>query len=182
MEKTTGNKSIGASTLVKTACFVALIVVCSWISIPIGGVAITLQTAAIGLCGVCLGARRGVAAVGIYLLMGMIGIPVFAGFHAGISAFFQPSGGYLISFLLIPLVTANVRRLRGRHNVLFAILYSALAHLLCYAVATGYYAIVFSVPLSAALSVCVLPFLIGDAVKTVAVAYVGVRLFTIHNH
>ncbi|MBQ9924303.1 MAG: biotin transporter BioY, partial [Clostridia bacterium] len=60
--------------------FAALITICAWISIPLGPVPITLQTFAIFLTAALLGNRRGTMAVGVYILLGVAGLPVFSGF------------------------------------------------------------------------------------------------------
>ncbi|MDE7159021.1 MAG: biotin transporter BioY, partial [Clostridiales bacterium] len=67
------------------ALSVALIAVCAWISIPLGTIPVTLQTFAIPFIGVVMGWKRGVAAVVIYFIMGIIGIPVFSSFGAGVA-------------------------------------------------------------------------------------------------
>ncbi len=70
--------------------------------IPAGpfGVPITLQTLAVALCGLVLGFGRGTAAVGLYILLGLIGLPVFAGFRSGPAVLAGPSAGYIVGFLL----------------------------------------------------------------------------------
>lgn len=80
--------------------FAAFIAACSIISIPIGAAPITLQTFAVLLAGAVLGSRRGLLAVLLYLAIGAIGLPVFAGGGAGIAEFVSPTGGYLLGFPL----------------------------------------------------------------------------------
>ena len=88
-----------------SAVAVALICVCSWIAVPIGGVPITLQSLAVFLTAVLLGVKRSIFAVIAYLLLGFIGVPVFAGFTGGVSKLLSPTGGYLLAFLwLTPLI------------------------------------------------------------------------------
>lgn len=79
--------------------FAALFVLCAWLSIPIGDVAITLQTFAIFLCLSVLGGKLGTLTVLVYLLLGAVGIPVFSGFRGGFGALLGPTGGYLTGFL-----------------------------------------------------------------------------------
>ena len=73
----------------------ALITVCSWISIPIGPVPFTLQTLAILAVMLTIGGKRGTIAVAVYLALGAVGVPVFAGFKGGIASFAGPTGGVL---------------------------------------------------------------------------------------
>lgn len=91
----------GVKDLVLTVAFTAIIIVAALvpaIAIP-GPVPITLQTFAVLLAGAVLGAKRGALAVGLYLLIGGIGFPVFAGGASGFGVFLGGSGGYLLGFL-----------------------------------------------------------------------------------
>ena len=92
-----------AKPLVYTAVMAALITVCAWITIPTV-VPFTLQTFAIFLAVGVLGGKLGSLAVGVYLLMGAVGLPVFSGFSGGLGSFAGVTGGYLVGFLLIALV------------------------------------------------------------------------------
>ncbi|MCP4718315.1 MAG: biotin transporter BioY, partial [Desulfobacteraceae bacterium] len=84
---------------VYTALFVALIAMGAFIAIPIGPVPIVLQNMFVLLAGIILGPVWGLACVGIYLLIGLAGLPVFAGGTSGIGKLFGPTGGYLIAYL-----------------------------------------------------------------------------------
>lgn len=100
------------------AVFAAFIAVCSIMSIPIGAAPITLQTFAVLLTGAVLGASRGFLAALLYLAVGAIGIPVFAGGGAGVASFVSGTAGYLVSFplaawlvgLLVSRVTTRISR------------------------------------------------------------------------
>ncbi|USS41307.1 biotin transporter BioY [Thermococcus aggregans] len=81
-----------------SALFVALTAVGAQISIPIGTVPITLQVLFVLLSGLILGARLGFLSQAIYVFMGAIGLPVFAGFSGGFAHVYGPTGGYLIAF------------------------------------------------------------------------------------
>ncbi|MGO1262211.1 MAG: biotin transporter BioY [Brevibacterium aurantiacum] len=88
--------------------------------IPVGpaGVPITLQTFAIALCGLVLGPWRGGAAVLLYVVLGLLGLPIFSGMSGGIGVLAGPSAGYILSFTLYALATGFVarwaiRRFRG---------------------------------------------------------------------
>ena len=86
----------------------ALIAVCAWISIP-ADVPFTLQTFAIfTVCGL-LGGRRGTVSVLVYLLLGAVGAPVFAGFRGGFASLIGTTGGYLVGFILLALIIAPAR-------------------------------------------------------------------------
>lgn len=82
-----------------SALFSAILAICSWISVPMpSGIALTLQTFGVALCGYILGARTGTAAYIVYLLCGISGLPVFSSFGAGIGKLFGITGGYLWGF------------------------------------------------------------------------------------
>ncbi|MCG8618351.1 MAG: biotin transporter BioY, partial [Desulfobacterales bacterium] len=93
---------------VYTALFVALIACGAFIAIPIGPVPIVLQNMFVLLAGLMLGPVWGLACVGVYLIIGLAGLPVFAGGTAGVGKLFGPTGGYLLSYLPAVGVTAVV--------------------------------------------------------------------------
>lgn len=110
------------------AGFAALIAACSVIAIPIGAAPITLQTFAVLLAGAVLGASRGALAVLLYLALGAIGLPVFAGGTAGLAPFAGPTIGYLISFPFAAWLTGFiVQRLPRRSVAVNAVLVFAAA-------------------------------------------------------
>lgn len=92
-------------SLVLTGMFTAVLAVLSLIQIPMPtGVPITLQTFAVALCGYVLGAKRGAAAASLYVLLGLIGIPVYAGMTAGPGVLFGMTGGFLFGFVGMALI------------------------------------------------------------------------------
>ena len=150
------------------ALFVALIAVCAWISIP-ATVPFTLQTFAIFAALGLLGGKRGTVAVAVYLLLGAIGVPVFAGFQGGIGALLGTTGGYLLGFLLTALIVWGMEARFGSKTGVF-LLSAVLGMLVCYAFGTAWYLVVYArtkgaISLATALGWCVVPFLIPDAVK-----------------
>ena len=150
------------------ALFAALIAVCAWISIP-ATVPFTLQTFAIFAALGLLGGKRGTAAVAVYLLLGAIGVPVFAGFQGGIGALLGTTGGYLLGFLLTALIVWGMEARFGSKAGVF-LLSAVLGMLVCYAFGTAWYLVVYArtkgaISLATALGWCVVPFLIPDAVK-----------------
>ena len=86
--------------LTRTAMGAVIIALCSWISIP-AAVPFTLQTFGIFLVLAALGSRQGSVAVAVYILLGLIGLPVFAGFSGGPGALLGPTGGYIVGFAFI---------------------------------------------------------------------------------
>ncbi len=150
------------------ALFAALIAVCAWISIP-ATVPFTLQTFAIFAALGLLGGKRGTVAVAVYLLLGAVGVPVFAGFQGGIGALLGTTGGYLLGFLLTALIVWGMEARFGSKTGVF-LLSAVLGMLVCYAFGTAWYLVVYArtkgaISLATALGWCVVPFLIPDAVK-----------------
>ena len=105
-QTTTHSKTLD---MVYIAVFAVLIAICSWISIPTV-VPFTLQTFAIFLSIGILGGKRGTLAVLVYILLGLMGIPVFAGFSGGIGVLAGNTGGYIMGFLLSALVMWAMER------------------------------------------------------------------------
>ena len=89
-----------------TALMAALLCVLAPITIPVGPIPLSLATFAVYMAGAVLGAKRGIAAVALYLLIGMTGIPVFSGFTGGIQRLAGVTGGYLIGYLPCAWITA----------------------------------------------------------------------------
>lgn len=91
-------------SLTYVALMAALMAVCAWITIPVGPVPFTMQTFAVFAALGLLGGKRGTLAVVVYLLLGLVGLPVFAGFSSGAAALLGPTGGFLVGFLASALV------------------------------------------------------------------------------
>ncbi|ADU26227.1 biotin transporter BioY [Ethanoligenens harbinense] len=161
------------------ALFAVLIAVCSWISIP-GIVPFTLQTFAIFCTVGLLGGKRGTVSVLVYILLGIIGIPVFAGFSGGIGALLGPTGGYIIGFVFLALVYWLITKLLGT-KLLFTIIAMAVGLLTVYAFGTVWFMVVYSqksgaVSLIATLGWCVFPFIIPDLIKMAISIFLVKRL------
>lgn len=146
----------------------ALTAVCSWISIP-STVPFTLQTFAVFCVLSLLGGKRGTVSIVIYILLGAVGMPVFAGFTGGIGILLGTTGGYIIGFILMGLLFWLAEHLFG--NALPVRIVSMLAGLLvCYAFGTGWFLWVYArqsgaIGIGTALSWCVLPFILPDLAK-----------------
>lgn len=148
--------------------FAVLIAVCAWIAIP-SAVPFTLQTLGLFMALGLLGGRRGTLAVLLYLLLGLAGIPVFSGFRGGLGMLAGITGGYLIGFLFAALMYwAVTRRRSGSLPVM--ILGMILGLLTDYAFGTAWFMLFYAkaygaIGLWAALSMCVIPFILPDLVK-----------------
>ncbi|MGI6020530.1 MAG: biotin transporter BioY [Lachnospiraceae bacterium] len=152
----------------------ALIAVCSWISIPLT-IPFTLQTFAVFLACGLLGGCDGTIAVVIYVLLGAIGLPVFAGFTGGFGILLSNTGGYIIGFIATALVMWLFEKIFGRKTRVL-ILSMVLGLLVCYAFGTLWFIKVYSqangaISVGLALSWCVIPYIIPDLVK-IALAFI----------
>ena len=85
--------------MVLSSLFSALLVVCAWISVPVPPVSFTLQTFGVFLCLGVLGGKWGTVSIFLYLMLGAVGLPVFAGFGSGMSVLVGPSAGVESYFL-----------------------------------------------------------------------------------
>ncbi|MGM9637748.1 MAG: biotin transporter BioY [Eubacteriales bacterium] len=166
--------------LVYIALFAALIAVCSWISIPINLVPITLQTMAVCIAAGMLGWKRGVCAIAVYLALGAVGLPVFAGFKGGIGSLTGATGGYLVGFLLTALIVGLAVDLFGRKWFVLAIS-MVLGIAVCYALGTVWFVILMKgkYTLIAALWACVIPYIIPDLVKIAIATLLCNRVYKI---
>ena len=166
----------------KDLCYMALmavlIAVCSWISIQTV-VPFTLQTFAVFCALELLGGARGTIAVAVYLLLGAVGVPVFAGFTGGLGILLGSTGGYLLGFVLTGLVYWLFERLGRSLWLRVAALLLGLA--LCYAFGTLWFIEVYSrangaLSVMTALGWCVLPFLVPDGLKLLLALLLSARL------
>ncbi|MBY5006016.1 biotin transporter BioY [Streptococcus suis] len=97
----------------------ALIAVLSQISIALGPVPFTLQTLAIGLLATLYKPKEATLSVALYLLLGAIGLPVFAGGSGGFQALFGSTGGFLWAFILYGLLTSNLANIQSSYWTIF---------------------------------------------------------------
>lgn len=152
------------------AVFTALLAVCAWIAIPTPvRIDFTLQTMGVFLAVGVLGGRRGTLAILAYLLLGLVGAPVFSGFSGGPGALLTPSGGYLVGFLFSGLLMWGMEKLPGKKIWILA-LSMVLGLLVCYAFGTAWFMVVYPmggerVSLWTALTWCVFPYVIFDMAK-----------------
>lgn len=157
---------------------VALLAVAAWITIPFGPVPFTLQTLALALLPAALPGFSALAAVVLYVLLGAIGLPIFAGFGAGIGTLAGPTGGFLWGFILGMALACALARALSRTLPRFASLLIADAALLLvsYGCGTVQLMAIGAMGLVPALMVAVVPFVIPDIVKIVVGARIGIAV------
>ena len=153
--------------MVYASLFAALTAVGAFVAIPIGPVPIVLQNMFVYLAGLLLGSRWGLASVGVYLLAGACGLPVFAGGLGGIGRIVGPTGGYLIGYLPTVFLIGKISN-RANPRAIFDVLAMICGSVALYACGITWLKIVTGMTIAKALAVGMVPFLIGDALKIAA--------------
>lgn len=169
-------------SMVYIALFAVVMAICSWIVIPMT-VPFTLQTFGVFLAVLVLGGKRGSLAVILYILMGVLGLPVFSGFMGGIGVLLGYTGGYITGFLVMALVMWIFEVLFGKssHVRWISMVVGLLA---CYTFGTFWYVAVYAkaageIGVSTVLTLCVLPFVIPDIIKMLLAMTVRKRLLKV---
>ncbi len=161
--------------MVFCALFAALIAVSAQIQFPVGPVPISLATFAVMMGGLLLGWKGGLLAVAVYLLLGAVGAPVFAGLKGGVAVLAGPTGGYLVGYLPYAALAglggaAWQEKFWGRCALLLC------GTAVCYLLGTAWFMYQSGRGLADSLTLCVFPFLPGDAAKIALAAFLAPRL------
>ena len=177
--KVNSKKKFKTIDLVYIGLSAALITVCAWLSIPLT-VPVTMQTLGICLISGLFGAKRGTAATIIYVLLGVIGVPVFAGFKGGIGAALGSTGGYIVGFILTGLLYWGAEKLLGKKFWVMAVL-MLLGAVTYFAFGTVWFMIVYlnttgTIGLLSVLEICVIPFILPDLAKITVALLVSYKL------
>ncbi len=158
--------------LAEPAAFAGLIALGSWISIPFVPVPFTLQTLFVLLSGAVM-RRYAVLPTGLYVLMGMLGIPVFHSGSAGIGILLGPTGGYILGFIPGAFVTGIFFEHRERIARVLGIVLGEGVIFLC---GMSWLSLSTGISPTTAFLIGVLPFIPGDVVKGYAVWLIAERL------
>lgn len=178
----TAARSFSPRDLVYPPMGAALLAISAWISIP-AAIPFTMQTFGVFCILAWMGGKRGLLAIGLYLALGAIGLPVFSSFGGGVSALFGPTGGYLLGFVFVGLCYLIAVKLFGS-KIWVKALSLGIGMAVCYVFGTAWYMILLSskeesITLTVALARCVLPFLVPDLVKLALALAVSRRLPTL---
>jgi biotin transport system substrate-specific component len=144
-----------------------LIYLCSrvYIVLPYTPVPITGQTFGVLLVGGALGSRRGVASVGLYVLIGLVGVPFFAEHKSGIATILGPTGGYIVGFILAGWIVGRLAELGWDRRLVGALGAMAIGNLAIYLVGVPWLMAVTNLSFAQAIQEGVVPFLVGDVIK-----------------
>jgi biotin transport system substrate-specific component len=160
-------------SLILCSLFATLTVVGSILQIPLPftPVPINLALLSVYLAGGLLGAKYGSISQAVYILLGVIGLPVFSGFLGGVGVLAGPTGGYIIGYIsaafIIGMITGT-----GKNPVVWRLIAALTAGTVaCYTLGTLWFMICTGASLIAAVSMCIVPFLIGDVLKIAAAVF-----------
>ena len=156
--------------------FAALTAVGAFISIPIYPVPLTLQTLFTLLAGMTLGSVMGALSQIIYVLLGVVGLPVFAGFKSGIGILFGPTGGFLFGFMISTYVIGKIIEEKKGENIFNYLLAGFLGIAIIYFMGVIQLSLVTGIGTKRALLIGVLPFLPGDILKIIAASFIARKL------
>ncbi len=180
MEEQTINKATHVRSRTRSIAYVglsvAIIAVCSWISIPIGPIPLTLQMFGIPLLIALLPPLQAIAAVFLFILIGALGVPVFAGFKGGLGALMGPTGGFLVGYLIGVVLAALFLHLvrRKQANIALSIVFAAIAGVIftvcSYVGGCIQYSIVAGITMEQSFLVSCAPFIIPDLAKIIIAA------------
>lgn len=147
-----------------TALMTAVTCILAPLSIPIGPVPISLTNFAIYLSLYLLDWKKGTVSYILYLLLGLVGLPVFSGFTGGIGKLAGPTGGYIIGFIPMAIIAGIVID-KYSEKWLLCLLAMIVGTIVCYALGTAWLAYEAKMDMMAALWAGVIPFIPGDLVK-----------------
>jgi len=164
--------------------FSAIISVCAIISLPlpITPVPISLATLGVMIAGSVLGSVDGMFSVAVYILLGVAGLPVFGGMKSGPNVISGPTGGFIIGYLVMAFICGLIPKLFKKNNgmlfkdIAIQAISMAASNIVLYLFGSFWFKVYAKTSLFGTFAACVLPFLIGDAVKIASSAVIVVKL------
>lgn len=166
---------VSVKPVVYAALFVALISVGAFIAVPVGPVPIVLQNMFVLLAGLILPPAWAAGCVAVYLLMGFVGLPVFAGATSGIGKVFGPTGGYLLSYLPASFIVSVVSR-GAQKSLARDVLAVTAGMAVVYAMGIPWLKYVLALSWGKTLAVGLYPFIIGAVLKMAAAILIARKL------
>ena len=141
------------------------------IPIPVSPVPLSLTTFILYLSVYILGTRNAFISYVIYLLLGLVGLPVFSGFTGGPAKLAGPTGGYIIGFIVMAVIAGLV--IDNCHKPWIQLIGMIVGTIVCYLFGTIWFCIVADYTFKAALAVCVIPFIPADLIKMIIAMIIG---------
>lgn len=163
--------------LTRISICIAILCIASYISFPLPftPAMVTAQTIIINLIALILTPKQATIAVGIYILLGICGLPVFSGGASGIGKIFSPTGGFIIGFLIAaPIISL----LKGKYNNFkrYLIITIVVGMPIIYLFGIIFMCAIQKIDVMAALAVAVIPFIFGDIFKCFVGSFLAVKL------
>ena len=162
--------------IVYASLFGALTAAGAFIVIPVPPVPITAQTFFLNTAAVLLGGSLGALSQFIYVMLGVVGIPVFSGGKAGIGVIFGPTGGYLLGFIIAAFIVGKIAGAKRGAGIFWHIFAMLVGMLIIYSLGIMQLALVAKISFKKALAIGVLPFIPGDIIKILLAAIISSRL------
>ena len=162
--------------MIYASMFGALTAIGALISIPLQPVPLTLQTLFLYLAGSLLGGSLGALSQVLYVILGVIGLPVFSGGKAGLGVFLGPTGGYLIGFIAGAFVTGRIIEVREKPGLVWIVLAMLAGTAAVYTLGVLQLVLIGELSVGKAATVGVLPFLPGDALKIAAASVITMKV------
>ena len=159
------------------AIFTALMCIFGPMSVPIGPIPISLTNLILYLAIYLIGAVGSTASYGVYLLLGLVGLPVFSGYQGGIGKLAGPTGGYFIGFIFITLISGFCfEKAQGKFRIPITFAGMIVSTLIAYFFGTVWFIYQMDCEVAYALSVCVFPFIPFDLAKMVLATILGIAV------
>lgn len=161
--------------MVFASLFSALIAISAYIKIPLPLVPMTLQIFFILLAGSILGSKWGTLSIIVYLLLGIIGLPVFAGGASGLGVLLGPTGGYLIGFVFATFIIGTLSQKYGTSNILKNIVFMLIGLIVIYLIGIFFLMSVAHISIEKAIVLGIIPFILVDFIKLILAAIIASR-------
>ena len=165
------SRSSHTYAMVSTALMTAVTCILAPLSVPIGLVPISFTNLAIYISLYLLDWKRGTVSYFLYLLIGFAGLPVFSGFTGGVAKLAGPTGGYIVGFIPMAIIAGIV--IDHFNQRWLQLLGMIVGTAICYALGTAWFCMQAGYTVSAALAVCVFPFIPADLIKMVIAMIIG---------
>ena len=160
-------KELKIRNITECAIFVAILAIISQIALPIGPVPITLQVLALSLTGYYLGVKKSTVVIVTYLLLGIVGVPVFSSFQGGIQALLSYTGGFILGFVPLVIFCATC------HERKIGIPIGIVGLLICHTIGILWYSYLSSQSVLNSFLVASLPYLIKDVILVIVGYYLA---------
>lgn len=171
---------LSARDITQIGMFAALTAIGAFISIPVGPVPVTLQSFFVLLSGITLGSKKAMFSQITYVLLGLVGLPIFAGFTGGFQTVLKPSFGFLIGYILTAYSVGKITEKDNSHkNILLAVF---IGTVLLYSVGLPYMYYILNIMLAKNFTLMqifnmgMFLFIPGDTVKAIIAVFVGKKL------